>query len=54
MTINKIRNLLYTISRILGDVNAVQKGKIGERIARRTAGRLTGGFLNKIFRSLFK
>lgn len=54
MSINKVRNLLYTISRFLGDVNAIQKGKIGERIVRRASGRLTGNFMNKIIRSLFK
>lgn len=54
MTINKVRNLLYLIARLLGDVNAIQKGKVGQRLARRTAGRFTGITLNKIFRKLFK
>ncbi len=54
MTINKVRNLLYLIARLLGDVNAIQKGKIGQRIARRATGRFTGIILNKIFRKVFK
>ncbi|MDF1610544.1 MAG: hypothetical protein AB1695_13430 [Stygiobacter sp.] len=54
MSINKIRNMLYTISRFLGDVNAIQKGKIGERITRRATGRLTSNLMNKIFRLIFK
>jgi len=31
-------------------VNAVQKGKIGRRIARRTAGKLTGRGLRRLFK----
>lgn len=54
MSINKIRNIFYTLGRILGDINAIQKGKIGERIARRAAGKMTGRFLGKIFRTLFR
>lgn len=54
MSINKVRNILYTIARILGDINAVQKGKIGQRIARRGAGRITGSLLGKLFRTIFK
>ncbi len=54
MSINKVRNVLYTVARVLGDINAVQKGKIGQRIARRAAGKATGGILNKLFGTLFK
>lgn len=54
MTINSIRNILYSIARLLGDVNAIQKGKIGQRIVRRTTGRMTGKMLQKIFNSFLK
>lgn len=54
MKINQIRNLLYRIASLLGDYNAIRKGKIAERIARKTAGQMTGKTLNKIFRSIFK
>jgi hypothetical protein len=54
MSISKIRTLLYSLARILGDVNAIRRGKIGERILRRGAGSLTSRLLNKIFRTLFK
>jgi len=54
MSISKIRTLLYTLARILGDFNAIKRGKIGERILRRGAGSLTSRLLNKIFRALFK
>ena len=33
---NKFRNFLYLLARILGDINAVRRGKIGKRIARKT------------------
>jgi hypothetical protein len=34
----------------MGDVNAVKKGKIGKRVARRAAGRITGRGLGKLFK----
>ena len=45
-----IRSLLYTIARIMGDINAVRKGKVMRRIGRRVAGKITGRFLWGIFR----
>ena len=50
MSINSTRSLLYQLARLLGDVNAVQKGRVGRRIARRAAGRLTGRGLGRLFR----
>jgi len=50
MNINKIRSFLYKTSKILGDVNAVQKGTIGKRIARRAAGKASGKLMKKIFK----
>ena len=44
------RSALYKTGRILGDVNAVAKGKVGKRIARRAAGKVTGRGLGKLFR----
>jgi len=32
-----LRSELYTIARLTGDVNAVKKGKVGKRVARRVA-----------------
>jgi len=54
MSINSIRNILYKTAKILGDINAVQKGEIGERIVRRAAGKTSGQLLQKLFRGLFK
>lgn len=45
-----MRNLLYKLARLLGDANAVKKGKVGQRVARRGAGKVTGKGLGKVFR----
>lgn len=50
MGIPKMRGFLYLLARLLGDVSAVHKGKVGRRAARRVAGKATG----KAFRKLFK
>ncbi|MDQ2068978.1 hypothetical protein [Natronospira bacteriovora] len=50
MSINKTRGLLYWLARLLGDVNAVKRGRVGRRIGRRAAGRLTGRGLGRLFR----
>lgn len=50
MSINKSRGLLYRLTRILGDVNAVKKGRVGRRVARRAAGKATGRGMGKLFR----
>jgi len=43
------RDALYKTGRLMGDVNAVAKGKVGRRIGRRLAGKMTGGLLRKLF-----
>ena len=45
-----LRNSLYKLARIMGDVNSVKKGKVGKRVARRTVGKGTGKALGKLFR----
>ena len=50
LTVGKTRTMLYTAARLLGDYNAVKRGTIGKRIARRYAGKLTGRFLGSMFR----
>jgi hypothetical protein len=50
MSVGKTRGWLYWLARLLGDVNAVQKGQVGRRIARRTVGRTTGRALGRLFR----
>jgi len=51
MSISKIRSWLYTIAKLLGDINAVLRGKVGERIQRRLVGRVFGKIMGKIFRN---
>ena len=50
LSINKIRSLLYGSAKILGDINAVKKGKIGERFGRRIVGKVTGRLMGKLFK----
>ena len=39
-----LRSLLYQIAKLLGDVNAVKKGKVGRRLGRRGTRRGLGTF----------
>jgi len=50
--INEIRGWLYWLARLLGDVNAIQRGPhaIEQRVERRLVGKLAGRFLGKLFR----
>ena len=45
-----LRSSLYKVAKIMGDVNAVQKGKVGKRVVRRTAGKATGKTLRKLIK----
>lgn len=45
-----LRNALYKVARVMGDVNAVKKGKVGKRVARRAAGKATGRTLRKVIK----
>lgn len=36
---NNLRSLLYKLARILGDINALMKGKIGSRLFNKLLGR---------------
>ncbi|MBA7473113.1 hypothetical protein ES707_08447 [subsurface metagenome] len=47
---SSFRGFLYWLAKALGDVNAVSKGKIARRVARRKAGRMSGGLLRKLFK----
>jgi hypothetical protein len=50
MKLSGFRAFLYWLAKILGDISAVQKGKVGRRVARRAAGKLTGRGLGKLFK----
>ena len=44
------RSFLYRTARIVGDVDAVKKGTIGKRMARRAVGKVTGRVLGRPLR----
>lgn len=46
MKISKIRSILYKSAKILGDIDAVKKGRIGERLFNR----LLGKFFSRFFK----
>lgn len=50
MSLAKLRSLLYFVVRLLGDARAVQSGRVGRRVARRAAGKMTGRALRRLFR----
>jgi hypothetical protein len=52
MPLTKVRGFLYWLARFLGDVNAVQRGKIPQRLVRRIAGKFTGRLLGRLFRGV--
>jgi hypothetical protein len=47
---NGLRSFLYAFARLLGDLNAIRKGTVGKRIARRAVGRMAGRGIGKLFR----
>lgn len=50
MSVAKTRGFLYLLAQLLGDYQAVKKGRVGKRVARRVAGRATGRGLGKLFK----
>ncbi len=44
------RSFLYTLAKLMGDVSAVKKGKVGKRVQRRVAGKATGRAMRKLFK----
>ena len=49
MKINKLRSDLYFLAKILGDINALQKGKILQRVGNRIIGRFARKATNNIW-----
>jgi len=45
-----MRSFLYKLARLMGDVNAVKKGRVGQRIGRRAVGRATGRSMRRLFK----
>jgi hypothetical protein len=50
MSINRTRGSLYRLARILGDVQAIRKGRVGKRIGRRVVGKYAGRGMGRLFR----
>ena len=54
MTLSQFRSKLYTLAKILGDVQAATHSKPGKaipkRIGRRIAGKITGRLMGSIFK----
>ena len=49
-TLTQLRRALYLSQRGIGDVQAVEKGRVVPRIERRIVGRMFGRLLGKLFR----
>jgi len=45
-----MRSSLYLLARLLGDINAVKRGKVGRRVGRRAAGKAAGKGMGKLFK----
>ena len=44
------RGILYSLAKMMGDYNAVKKGKVGQRVGRRATGKVTGKAMRKLFK----
>ena len=57
ITIGKIRSSLYTAAKILGDINAVKRNKIGTRVTNRVTGKVSSrarSYVSRKIMSIFK
>jgi hypothetical protein len=48
--VSSFRGFLYLLARLLGDVQAVRRKRVGRRIMRRIAGKATGRGLGRLFK----
>ena len=53
ISISKIRTALYKSAKLLGDVNAVKRNKVGERIVSRVSGKVSAR-MNRAIVNIFK
>ena len=57
LTIGKIRTFLYSSAKILGDVNAIKRNKIGTRVTNRVTGKVSSrarSYLSRKIINIFK
>lgn len=45
-----LRSMLYLIAKIMGDINAINKGTVDKRIGRRIVGHAAGKGIGKLFK----
>lgn len=49
-TINKMRRALHLTQRTLGDVEAVRRNRVGQRVVNRVMGRFVSNFMRRLWR----
>lgn len=49
MVVADMRNLLYRLASLLGDLNAIKRGTVPQRVVRKVVWRAAGKFLNRLF-----
>ncbi len=49
MSINNVRARMYRAAKILGDLNAILRGKVARRVTRRIVGKFSARGLGKVF-----
>ena len=57
ITIGKIRSFLYTAAKILGDINAAKRNKIGTRVTNRVTGKVSSqarSYISRKIMNIFK
>ena len=52
LTIGKTRSFLYKAAKILGDVNSVKRGSVGQRVSNRVVGKVSGRISGKITKGI--
>lgn len=45
-----LRSMLYRLASLLGDANAIKKGKVAQRVVRKKATKSAQGWINKLMR----
>ena len=50
MSLNKVRQALYKVNVALGDIQAVRKGRVKERLWNRIVGKISNKFTSKFYK----
>lgn len=53
LTIGKVRSSMYKSAKILGDINAVARGTVPQRLVRRATGSIASQILSAIVNAIF-